>query len=63
MPYLKVGLFPAYAPADLAVAFSGKLRLAVWPELVETRKVKSLRQLAATYGVPLETIGPALLNA
>jgi len=50
-----VGLFPVNAPEQLCRVWTGKIRPSVWATVVERSERKSLRALAAEYGVSHET--------
>jgi len=44
------------APAQLLVAWRGKLSPSVWPEVDDYHKARSLRNLAKEYGISYEAV-------
>ena len=56
MQYLSVGFFPITAPADITVAWNGRLRPDSWPEVAEKCRTRSLREVAKEYGVSHEAV-------
>ena len=61
--YLGMGLFPVNAPDYLVVGWNGKITISLLPELVQSRKTESLRQLANEYGVSHEAIRRTIARA
>ena len=51
---LGVGLYPIWAEPCLATRH--KISAEMWPELIEKRKTKTLRQVARDYGVSYEAM-------
>ena len=56
MQYLRPGLYSVNAPLDLYIVYRGKAPQLSYSEVKERRKLKSLREIAAEYGVSHETV-------
>ena len=63
MKFQATGLFPVNAPAQLWTVWTGKIHPSQWTEVGLRSETRSLRALAAEYGVSHEAVRRTLRHA